>query len=150
MLDLRCARSLGLSLAFLLGFVAGCGKSGPQMVPVNGNVTLDGSPVNGASVMFLPDKGRPAQGNTDAQGHFSLNSIPGGAGAELGKYQVTVTLTKHTGVTAGADGLESGPASGPVKVEYLVPQKYSDPKTSGITIEVKPGMEPVKLELTSK
>lgn len=145
-------RSWWLCLALSLGlsWVVGCGKSGPQIVPVSGTVTLDGNPIDKAGVMFIPDTGRPATGVTDPQGHFTLTTAPDGNGAEVGKYQVTVSLKKISGVAADANGLEAGPATGPIKEEYIVPQKYSDPKTSGITVEVKSGMEQVKLELTSK
>src|SRR5215210_2304472 len=49
-------RSSPLSfLVVLLAALAGCGKSGPQIAPVHGHVTLDGQPLMNADVMFQPD-----------------------------------------------------------------------------------------------
>ena len=36
-----------------------------------------------------------------------------------------------------------------VDVEYETPVKYASPKTSGLEVDVQPGMDPVKLELVS-
>ena len=70
-----------------------------------------------------------------------------GDGALLGKHAVTVTKKKVTGMLADKDGLSGGVAPGGIQVEWLVPRKYSLPKTSGLTVEVKDDMPPLVLEL---
>ena len=143
---IHCCRVLALALLALLG---GC-KTGPDMVPVTGTVLLDDKPVEGAAVMFSPAEGRPAEGVTDAQGKFTLTTVEPGDGALVGMHQVTVTGLRTTGIQQTADGLSDIVDPSKVKQEWFVPKRYARRDTSGIEIEVKHGMEPVELKLTSK
>ena len=71
---------------------AGCsGSDRPEMVPVSGTVMYRGEPLEGASVRFVGQIGRPAIGRTDADGRFTLTSFDEGDGAVLGEHAVTVT-----------------------------------------------------------
>ena len=143
-----------LSLAWpaflLLSVLVGCGSRGPTLVRVRGTVTLDGKPVEGAAVMFMPKfEGRPATGTTAADGSFTLSTPPTGAGALVGQHAVTVTLCKVTGLLTDKDGNSAGIAPEGMRTEWVVPQRYSTPDKSGLLVEVKAGMEPVKLDLRS-
>jgi hypothetical protein len=136
------------------GAASGCSKkSTPETVSVRGRVTLDGKPLEGATVGFLPQgSGRPAMGTTDAAGQFTLTTFAPGDGALPGQHAVTVSKLKSTGQrTGGPESLLSGPPTpGGPKVQWVVPAKYADPKTSGFMVEVQRGMEPVQLGLKSK
>jgi hypothetical protein len=151
-----------MPLAIVVAMAVGCG--GPATVPVSGTVTLDGEPVDGATVTFVPEgEGRPANGNTDASGNFTLTTFTGGDGALPGSYNVTVFKTAAPveadteGEDAGAAGDESEGEVNPdvmgadvsADAESLLPAKYSVATTTDLKVEVKAGMEPVKLELTS-
>jgi len=49
--------------------LSGCGPKGPELAPVEGVVTLDGQPLEGATVLFHAEGGgRPSTGTTDANG----------------------------------------------------------------------------------
>jgi hypothetical protein len=134
----------------LAGLVVGIACSrGPKLVPVSGVVLLDGQPVANAAVLFIPAEGRPAEGTTDAEGKFTLQTFQPGDGALVGLHDVTVTGVRVHGVTATTDGL-SDADPGKVRYEWFVPQRYSVRETSQLKVEVKPGMGPVKLELASK
>ena len=147
-------------LALTLG---GCGSDRPQTIPVSGTVTLDGSPIEGAIVGFTPTGGgRPATGTTDTSGKFTLTTFEDGDGALPGTHTVTVTKMKSSGgegmPSAGDSEGEEGDVmlSGPMgpgqqepTVEWLVPQKYSNPKTSELSCDVKQGMEQPTFALTS-
>src|SRR5579885_1203413 len=78
----------------LLCVAAGCGgRSKP--VKVSGVLTWDdGKPVEGATVMFIPqfDKGRQASGFTGKDGSFDLTTFNAGDGAIPGEYKVVVTI----------------------------------------------------------
>ncbi|RMG00676.1 MAG: carboxypeptidase regulatory-like domain-containing protein [Planctomycetota bacterium] len=125
-------------------FLAGCGKKGPQLTPVEGVVTLDGQPLEGAMVLFEPQEGgRPATGLTDAQGHFTLKTLEPGDGAQVGVNAVAVTKEKEN---PNAPPVEEGEI---VPIEYATHPLYASPKTSGITVNVQPGMGPVTIELKS-
>ncbi|GAB6167384.1 hypothetical protein JCM19992_33840 [Thermostilla marina] len=137
--------SFTLVLAAVGGLsLTGCGKKGPQLTPLEGVVTLDGQPLEGATVLFEPQEGgRPATGVTDAQGRFVLQTYEPGDGVQVGMCAVAVTKEKEN---PNAPPVEEGEI---VPIEYETPPLYASPKTSGITINVQPGMEPVTIELKS-
>jgi hypothetical protein len=125
------ARRIIVSLAcavFVVG-ATGCGKQGPKLVPVEGRVMVGTKPVTNGYVILYPDK---AQGNTsleeprgeiDSRGNYKVLTGTR-AGAAPGWYQVAVTAAA-----------EYDPKN-PYFTEWLIPQKYIDPKTSKLTVEV--------------
>ncbi len=142
---------LSIAAACALVAMGGCGSGRPKTVPVTGTVTLDAKPVEGASVMFMPEAGgKPAVGVTDKDGRFTLKTFEPGDGALPGKHNVSITKQETTGFTADKDGLSGPPGPGGPKVTWIVPQKYSDAKNSGLTADVKPGMGPLNFDLTAK
>src|SRR5687767_14557607 len=86
--------SLPAGLAILLAAAAGCGDRFSP-VPVSGVVTLDGKPVEGATVYFYAvgdaADGRPAHGTTDKDGAFRLSTLGDEDGALPRRYKVVVT-----------------------------------------------------------
>lgn len=118
----------------------GCGKSS-NMAPVNGKVLLDGQPLTQGVVMTLPVSGRGAKAKIQSDGSFELGTETSADGATIGVHKVAVA--------AYASGARQGPESGQGKL--LVPQRYTSPDESQLTIDVKAGDEnnPV-LELKSK
>jgi hypothetical protein len=122
--------------------LCGCGNNG--LAAVKGRVLLDGKPIENAAVMFQPaDGGVPATGITDKNGEFSLSTTGQGEGAALGKNGVTVVKSVNAQPNRK---MEEGEIV-PMKME--TPVRYASIQTSGITIEVKPRMEKVELQLTS-
>jgi hypothetical protein len=87
-------RLISLWLALLL--LAGCNakSSDPwKLTPVSGVVTLDGKPLSGATVVFVPTgttSGVGARGRTDATGTYKLKTRFGGEGTPAGEYRVVV------------------------------------------------------------
>ncbi len=120
---------LGL-VALFLGAVAGCG-GGLELAPASGKVTLDSRPLADAAVNFVPVDGGPvASGVTDDQGRFSLATV-NRPGAVPGRHRVTVTKQIVTGIA------EDGTVEpGGVQIEWIVPQRYAKPDTSGLTATV--------------
>jgi hypothetical protein len=132
-------------------------------------VTLDGTPVEGATVQFVPateGQGTPATGYTDASGVYKLTAQPSGevtaeaeAGTTPGKYFVAVTkievaeeLSEEEAEEKGIEVEEEQTASGPSGPEmtFVIPQKYQLPRQSGIEVEVKAGENDIPLDLTSE
>lgn len=141
---------LCLPAILLVLTLPGCGSDGPEMATVSGTVTLDGTPVEGAGVVFTPQAGgRAVNASTDASGKFSLEAL-------VGPNVVAVTKTRPVGggSTAPAGNLAEGESPQDMgeetKLEYIVPMKYGIPTTSGLKVEVARGMDPVALELQSK
>lgn len=140
---------LRLLVVLALALLAGCGPSGPTMVPVTGTVTLDGAPVAGVGVMFAPaTAGRPAQGTTDATGKFQLTTEKSGDGVLEGEYEVTVTGVRTVGAAVNPDGTSGDPSQ--YREEWFLPKKYARRDTSGLRQTVTKGMPPVELKLSSK
>jgi hypothetical protein len=140
----------------------GCGKGGPVVEKVEGVVTLDGAPLEGASVLFSPASGGlPAAGRTEAGGAFHLATtmpgLNGAAGAAAGDYVVMVTKVEVPPVIeVPTDHPDYGKAAMPTgaekqsKVKYVVPQSYGDPKKSPLKATVKQGANTFKFEIDSK
>ncbi len=128
--------------ATFFSMLVGCGND-DGLAPVSGIVTLDGKPIADAGVMFHPDAGGiPATGTTDTAGKFTLNTS-GTEGATIGNN--TVTVAKQVNVNPGAV-VEEGTIT---EVKTLTPLKYLSPRTSDFKVEVKRGMEPVKIDMVS-
>ena len=132
----------GLSLVVVV--LTGCGSGGLELAPVEGVVTLDGTPLEGATVLFHPaEGGKPATGTTDAEGKFTLTTRNFGEGAQVGMNNVSVCKEKKTESSAN---VEEGEIA---DVVYETPAKYASPKTSELSVDVQPGMPAVTLELKS-
>ncbi len=127
----------------------GCGRSGPETARVSGVVTLNAKPVAGASVMLVPEAGgRRAHAVTDERGAFELTTFESGDGVVLGRHAVSVSKKKTTGIQADADGLSGPVAAGGLRDEWLLPKRYANPKTSGLTCEITGAKDDLLLELT--
>jgi hypothetical protein len=145
----------------LLGLLAGGGCSqGPQFAEVEGTVTLNGKPLSGVQVVFMPD---PDQGTfgpsssacTDESGHFRVATDTGQDGAMVGTHRVCVR---------DLDALSSRPVArpkGPVSKSRCpappaakgAPQpRFSKAYASAAQtplrrVEVKPGKQTLDLEV---
>lgn len=94
-----------VALACFLPVLAGCG--GPKLVPVTGAVTLDGKPVDGATVTFVSEDGKNSfSGSTDASGKYSLQEGEK-VGALPGSYKVIVVKNPHKASSEAIDPAES-------------------------------------------
>ncbi len=133
---MTCQKLVGFGLAAALVVAVGCGKAGTApTVKVTGTVTHNGQPVEGASVAFIPETGRPASGTTDASGRFTLSTFKSGDGAVPGPHKVAIT-------EASSDQPEVEPDySLPDATKSRFPARYADPKTSGFTATVEEGKE---------
>jgi hypothetical protein len=137
-------------LGFGMAAVWGCSR-GPAVQYVEGVVTLDGNPVEGAIVTFTPSgPGLGAAGTTDASGIYRLNALTGraGAGTLAGDYLVAVRKWEYQ---------DPGPAPDPGDQKayaawqersmkaarreptYITTKAYGDATTSGLKATVKKG-----------
>jgi hypothetical protein len=71
--------------------LSGCSGSGdrPELGQVKGKVTLDGSPLSGAIIVFKPDKGRASTSTTDGDGEYELVYRQGVPGAKIGPHTIS-------------------------------------------------------------
>ena len=113
-------------------WLSGCGGPGdaPETVAARGTVTVDGKPMPGLSVAFIPSSGKLATGETDDQGNFTLTTNEPGDGAVVGSYSVAISQVQEvTEAMPGMEGYEK-PAPPPFA------KKYTDAQTSGLTATV--------------
>jgi hypothetical protein len=120
--------------------LVGCGPKRPAMAPVKGKVMLNGQLMNIGSVGTVPAAGRGAHGDIRPDGTFELHTYSAGDGALIGKHKVAVVAYDATGGKTPES--EYG--------KLMVPKRYANYETSGLTIDVNPN-EPntPTIELTS-
>lgn len=136
-------------------FVIGCGDGRPSLTETGGTVMLDGKPLEGAIVSFVPivEEGagyqRPSNGVTDAAGEFVMMTYEKGDGLPEGKYQVGIQKREVVGELPKNYNDET-PDQFSVRYRWVTPRQFADPASSGLTAEVtSSGLEPAVFELTS-
>jgi hypothetical protein len=117
---------------------AGCGGSKPPLGIVKGHVELDGTPLATGAVITNFASGRGAQG-VIKDGRFELGTFSAQDGALVGTHQLAVIAQEKP--------QGSGPEAKAGKL--LVPERYTNPNTSGLSIDVKAGNNSPMLELKS-
>jgi hypothetical protein len=152
-----------LTAAGLLAAV-GCGDDGPRLAPVHGTVTLDGKPLAGKTVKFVPDPGTPGQGagaTTDAEGTYTLIAARPGAtrdtpGAPAGAYRVVVeermfpdALPPARAATDGAPAPAVGPPVPNKKKKQEIPPAYGSADTTPLRVTVPDGGGVMNLAMES-
>jgi hypothetical protein len=118
----------------LLGLtIVGCGeKTDPTLMKIGGVVKFAGQPLSTGIVNFYSAQSGCGTAMIDSRGHYSLN-------LHLGTYQVAV-IAKD-----GVDTLDE--KLRPVPARSLIPQKYFDISTSGLTTTVEQGKSQIDFDL---
>ena len=118
----------------------GCGGS-QKFANVSGKVTLNGKPLANAMVAFQPfpppgsiDAGEASVGKTNENGEFTLSTLKGSKGAQVGKHHVLISsqFTK-------APEDDSRPPRGGFPQDDLVPKRYGMGEKDEITFDVPSG-----------
>jgi hypothetical protein len=112
--------------------LAGCAR-GP--VPVEGKVTMNGKPVAGATVVFIPEQGGPEAGaQTDDEGRFRLTGTKT-EGIMPGEYRVTVSKKEWPPGTPPPDPTKMTFASVKAMRETIA-QKYTTQDKTPLRVTV--------------
>jgi hypothetical protein len=145
----------------ILGFTvmtfmqSGCQKSGlTGLVPAEGILKFNGELLEGATVTFVPSGSgvtqRAASCITDASGAFTMGTLEPQDGVYPGEYQVIVmkkidsTINTHEDIDAGKAPSKTGKDN----IKYIVPKKYENPETSGLSVTIgSKGDESIVLEV---
>ena len=139
--------NLAVSILVTIGIVqTSCSSANrPRTYRVTGTVIMQGKPVEGAVITFVPTAtdGDAASAITDADGKYELTTWQAGDGARPGEYRVkvnkqeqaTVDLAKMVKNLSIEEEqkiyVESKKLPPPAKC--LVPSKYLDESTSGLS-----------------
>lgn len=129
-------------LAFALILTSGCGgveadyeKLG--LVEISGTVTLDGTPVEGAVVMFFSPEETFCYGTTDSSGYYTLKLNSEKTGVIPGDKVVRISTTASTGEEEGGGGEEGDEEDPDAKIaskEERIPECYN--KKTGLKVTV--------------
>lgn len=132
-------------LCSMMLFVAGCGEKlpagMPKPVPCEVIVTQEDKPLENALVSLQPSDGKQwsAVGNTDATGKAIVFTTDRYKGAVPGKYKVLVSKTETEQSKGPVSSDEAAGRNTSLGGYYLVEEKYGNPITTPIEIEVVKG-----------
>lgn len=112
----------------------GCGNKDGRPVHVGGQVQLDGKPLSGGSIRVVPGHGRAAAGQIDSDGRFTLARYKSDDGCLPGAYRVEVIPV----IVENA------------KTSAVIPQKYANVETSGLTVKIDGPTDALKIDLSTK
>ena len=133
---------LALGFATLLMCV-GCGDSNPyRVVNVSGTLTLDGKPVPGVRLTFIPVEGRPSIATTDSDGKFKPWYRGSQDGVQTGKLKVTIEK-------ADPGDLMNNETRPSPSLQMLL-ERYGHGGKDSLEINVDGLTDDLKIELTSK
>ena len=140
-----------IAFALVAVFTIGCGgnKGKLDTVEVSGTITYKGKPVEGATVVFESGEGAAGntEGTTDGTGKYvfkaslgknkvSVSKVAGGGGPKTPDeaMQGMMGQTKQGGGGGGGDSSQGNMKYG--ENSHELPQKYAQPRTSGLTASV--------------
>lgn len=109
----------------------------PPMYPVSGVITLKGTPLPDADVIFVPDSegAQAAFGKTDGSGSYKLNAVEGKYRVKVSKMDTPKKAGSGKVFASTEEELEVYNPSDGDKVQIpknLVPKKFTDHNSSGL------------------
>lgn len=117
--------------------LTGC-RRGPSLVPVEGRVVFEHTPLTTGVIMMQPEAGPAAQARIQPDGSFRLGTFVADDGAIVGRAAVRVMCRKE--LTKPGEERSFG--------RSLIPEKYGQFESSGLSVEITAGMTPLLIELS--
>lgn len=136
-------------------FGIGCGQQSvehelPALVPVKGQLVLDGQPEPGVMVTLMPQgstTGQTAFGITNESGAFEIEYAMGGAGCPQGSYVIICSKL----VTPDGKPIPEGKTAADVMAKEKIPVKYRSLDKPFQTVTVgATGVGELRIEIKSK
>ena len=127
--------------ALLLGQTTGCTNNNPLgAIRIKGKVTYNGEPLGQGEVLYNPvnSSGRRAKGKIQSDGTFQLTTLETNDGAIPGEYQISIlAYAPHPGEpTRTVESEQRDQIKQRIKRGHIIPERYTDPETSGLTDSV--------------
>jgi len=129
-------------MALISALTLGC-QSGepppPRLVPVEGKVTLDGKPLEGASIGFLPPTGSAGGSDVGPDGSYKITTM-GFEGLPAGEYTVQISYKMGTDGKPQSLGQQFSlvQPDSMIGAKELLPKKYSDFGASELRATIPP------------
>jgi hypothetical protein len=145
-----------LTVVVTLFVLAAAGCEGSKLGQVSGVVTVGGTPLTTGTITFIPAEGKAAVGTIGPDGRFTLTTHLPNDGAIVGSHKVTIHATKVGGGTMVPASFEDelkgakGQVLVPGKVEWIVPERYSNLATTDLTATVNRGPQTIDFNLPAK
>lgn len=129
------------------------------MATISGSLSNDGKPISADSdvVFYCSEKGATAAGKLDVLGKFSLKEADPFIGIPPGRYVVSIRPPAPPAVQVGTDDYKKmmsqgvNPAGGVApKISQRpsdIPERFYDPSTSKLALEVKAGPNNFDIDL---
>jgi len=100
-------------------------------------VSYQGRPVADADITFVNDTAQTTgTGRTDSEGNFQMTTFRDRDGAVPGRQLVAVRRVDVINKTPANVDVSAGGVAVPPEIRWIVPEKFSDPRKSGLTAEV--------------
>lgn len=128
----------------------GCGTNRPELAAVEGVVSLDGRPLRRGTVTFESPGRRPATARVEDGRIVEATTYRPGDGVPTGEHRVAVTAREEAPVAAPVNpGVAKALPAQAMAGRLLVPPRYTDPATSGLTVKIAGGRNHIELALTT-
>ncbi len=152
----------GLCALIVAVVLVGCNSEpgNPPTYPVTGKVTRSGVPLVNASIVLIPENletGTAAMANSDDDGNFELTTFVAKDGARPGTYKVKLSQYDKPVETPEKlvvnltyeeeQALYQGEGPPVPMPKNLLPKKFENPNTSGITHTVPEGPSTLNIEI---
>jgi hypothetical protein len=128
--------------------LSGC-NSGPTLAPVRGTVTLEGKPLAKGTIRF-EGVGKPSATGKIVDGQIvEVTTVRPNDGVALGAQEIAIWAQEEASSAVIANPGEASKAGGANYMvgKSLIHSDYNNPKTSGLTADIKSGTNELKLEL---
>jgi hypothetical protein len=131
-----------LALLSLCAVSCSSDESRKTVYPVKGQVLFQGKPAAGAMVILHPVDASEANperplGYADENGNFQLTTYTTHDGAPEGQYAVSAVWMKPA---EQADMSQAATQSTPAASPNLLPARYADAASSGLTVQIQEGV----------
>lgn len=129
-------RLIGVSAVVALFAATGCSGEGTEKVTIEGTVAYKGQPVPSGILRVAGPNGSFSTTPIRSDGTFTLTDVVPG--------QVKVGIMPEPAPAgSSSDGKPAGPAPRPV----ALPQKVTDPETSGLAYTITPDTRQLNIEI---
>ena len=146
---MQSGRVCGFVVLGVVLFAGGCSPARDKsLMPVTGKVTLEGKPLSGTTITFVPigsTRGAGGNGYTDKSGKYELSATHGGKGVPVGEYRVVASKLV---MPDGSDfPLNSDVAPINSSAKEMLPAQYTSPENASLRATVHEGANEVDFAL---